>query len=99
MSLVKGKRGIGDYLSAPAVSAELAEIDEKYAAEMKEKKKQLKKAAGEQHEEEEVAAEAEPAEETPEPEVLPHMLIGEETTLPIKEESLQGDKLEKAWLV
>lgn len=97
VTLVKGRRAISDYLSAPTLSAELADIDEKYAAELKEKKKQLKKAAGEQHEEEEVAQEAEPAEETPEQVGLPHMMVGEEATLPIKEEGLQGEKLEKAW--
>lgn len=97
VTLVKNRRAIGDYLSAPTLSAELADIDEKYAAEIKEKKKQLKKAAGEQHEEEGVVVqEPEPTEETPEAEVLPHMLIGEEASLPIKEDKLDGDNLEKA---
>lgn len=98
---MKSKRAISDFLSAPSLSAELSEIDEKYAAEMKDKKKQLKKAAGEQHEEEEVVQEAaEPADDAaPEEKILPHMLVGEEATLPIKDDGLQGDKLEKAWLV
>eukprot|EP00438_Fugacium_kawagutii_P002503 Skav232492 [mRNA] locus=scaffold3757:51129:64994:+ [translate_table: standard] len=95
VSLVKNRRAIGDFLSAPSLSAELADIDEKYAGEVKEKKKQLKKAAGEQHQEEEVAQEDPVEEETPETVELPHMLIGHHnqlTTLKSGEDAVQKNE-------
>ena len=74
------------------------EIEEKYAAEVKEKKKKLKRAAGEQHEEEaeKQADEPEEEEEDPQQTELKHMLVGEEPNLPIPEQELKGEKLEKA---
>ena len=75
------------------------DIEEKYAAEVKEKKKKLKRAAGEQHEEEEaekLADEPEEEEEDPQQTELKHMLVGEEPNLPIPEQELKGEKLEKA---
>ena len=75
------------------------DIEEKYAAEVKEKKKKIKRAAGEQHEEEEAEKqvdEPEEEEEDPQQTELKHMLVGEEPNLPIPEQELKGEKLEKA---
>lgn len=86
-------------MDAPALQAEMKEIEEKYGVEVKEKKKLLKKAAGEQHEEEQPAQEVaeDDKDEEPEEKELPHMLVGEQPTLPIeKKVELKGDKLEKA---
>eukprot|EP00435_Cladocopium_sp_Y103_P048673 s811_g14.t1 len=95
VGLCKNKRALSEYLSAPAFAQELADIEEKYASEVKEKKKKLKIAAGEQHEEEEadsMAKEAEEEEEEdPQQSELKHMLVGEEPHLPVPEKELKGD--------
>ena len=99
-SLVKNRRALTEFLSAPTINQELTDIEEKYNAEIKEKKKKLTLAAGEQHEEEEAdqkAADEDDAEE-PQDAELPHMLVGEDAGLPMKEQDLTGDKREKACL-
>ena len=98
VSLVKNRRALTEFLSAPTINQELTDIEEKYNAEIKEKKKKLTLAAGEQHEEEEAdqkAADEDDAEE-PQDAELPHMLVGEDAGLPMKEQDLTGDKREKA---
>ena len=98
VSLVKNRRAISDYLEAPSIRTELQDVEEKYAAEAKERKKRNKAAAGEQHEEEEsqLAQPEETQAEEPEDQ-MQHMMIGEESQLPIKNtDKLKGDKLEKA---
>ena len=101
VSLVKNRRALTEFLSAPTINQELTDIEEKYNAEIKDKKKKLKLAAGEQHEEEEAdqkEAADEDAEEEPLEAELPHMLVGENVGLPVKEQDLTGDKREKACL-
>ncbi|CAL1156779.1 unnamed protein product, partial [Cladocopium goreaui] len=96
VGLVKNRRALTEYLSAPSISQEMNDIEEKYAAEVKEKKKKIKRAAGEQHEEEEAekqADEPEEEEEDPQQTELKHMLVGEEPNLPIPEQELKGEKL------
>lgn len=96
VGLVKNRRALAEYLNSPTVAEELKDIDEKYAAEVKEKKKSMKLAAGEQlQEEESQLVVAVDDEDHPEP-VLQHMLVGEDTNLPIKTKDLKGEKLEKA---
>jgi hypothetical protein len=100
VSLVKNRRALTEFLSAPTINQELTDIEEKYNAEIKDKKKKLKLAAGEQHEEEEADQKAadEDDEEEPKDADLPHMLVGEDAGLPMKEQDLTGDKREKACL-
>ena len=97
VALVKNRRALSDYLSAPVLAADLVEIDDKYTAEQKERKKNMKKAAGEQQEDDsEVQPPPEQDAEAPEEQTMPHMMIGEEPTLPLQTDNLKGPQIEKA---